>query len=198
MARPPESPIDISSNSPTPTRPISLPRRSSSRLRDTNEPVGRPVSHTRTRQEPEEAEEVMPVPPPRSRDRYSLPPNNHRPAPYNRPTVPARHGLAIPTAAVAGPSRAAEVIDLTEDDDDDIEFTGEAPMAAIRRADPPMRPHQRPRGTDMRARIAAENERYRQFGRQGQGHEAYDVNAWRDLNRESLQHISWVRLIGRD
>jgi len=134
---------------------------------------------------------VMPVPPPYRRDRYSLPPNSHIPA-------AARHGLAIPTAAVAGPSRAAEVIDLTEDDDDDIEFTGEAPMAAIRRADPPMRQHQRPRGTDMRARIAAENERYRQFGRQGQGHEAYDVNAWRDLNRESPLTVSWVRLTGRD
>ena len=187
MARPPESPIDISSNSPTPTRPIlSLPRRSGSRLRDTHEPIGAAVSHSRTRQSvPGKDDEVMPVPTPRRRDPYSLPPASHRPAPNHRPTVPARHGLAIPTAAVAGPSRAAEVIDLTEDDDDDIEFTGEAPIPATRRAAVDPRPHQRQRGTEIRARIAAETERHRQFGRQGQGHEAYDVNAWRDLNRES-------------
>jgi hypothetical protein len=86
------------------------------------------------------------------------------------------------------------VIDLTEDDDDDIEFTGEAPIPATRRAAVDPRLHQRQRGAEIRARIAAETERHRQFGRQGQGHEAYDVNAWRDLNRESL-NISWVRLI---
>jgi single-stranded DNA-binding protein len=182
-ARPPESPIDVSSNSPTPTRPLSLPRRSSSRLRDTHEPIGAAVSHTRSRQVPEEDEEVMPVPPPRPRERYSLPPASHRPAPnHHRPAAP-RHGLAIPTAAAAGPSRAAEVIDLTEDDDDDIEFTGEAPIPATRRVAADPRLHQRQRGAEIRARIAAETERHRQFGRQGQGHEAYDVNAWRDLNR---------------
>jgi len=80
------------------------------------------------------------------------------------------------------------VIDLTEDDDDDIEFTGEAPNPATRRAAVDPRLHQRARGTEIRARIAAENERHRQFSRQGQGHEAYDVNAWRDLNRKFPPH----------
>jgi len=184
MARPPESPIDISSNSPTPTRPIlSLPRRSSSRLRDTHESIGAAVSHTRTRQFPEEDEEVMPVTPPPPRERYiSLAPNNYR-------TAAPRHGLALPSAApVAGPSHPTQVIDLTEDDDDDIEFTGEAPNPATRRAAVDPRLHQRARGTEIRARIAAENERHRQFGRQGQGHEAYDVTAWRDLNRKFPPH----------
>jgi hypothetical protein len=140
----------------------------------------------------------MPVPPPRPRDRYSLPPNSHRPAlNHHRPAVP-RHGLAIPTAAAAGPSRAAEVIDLTEDDDDDIEFTGEAPIPATRRVAVDPRLHQRQRGTEIRARIAAETERHRQFGRQGQGHEAYDVNAWRDLTRESPLIVSWIELMARD
>jgi hypothetical protein len=88
------------------------------------------------------------------------------------------------------------VIDLTEDDDDEIEFTGEVPVAATRRVDSPPRPHQRQRGAEIRARIAAETERYRRQGRQGQeAYAPYDVNAWRDLNRESPLHSLWVRLI---
>jgi hypothetical protein len=90
------------------------------------------------------------------------------------------------------------VIDLTEDDDDDIEFTGEAPIPATRRVAVDPRLHQRQRGTEIRARIAAETERHRQFGRQGQGHEAYDVNAWRDLNRESYLNVSREDLTCRD
>jgi hypothetical protein len=198
-ARPPESPIDVSSTSPTPTRPsLSLPRRSSSRIRDVHEPVGARESHTRARQaNPEVDEEVMPVPPPRRRDLHvSSPPDNNRPAFLYRPAAPARHGLAIPAAPVAGPSRPTQVIDLTEDDDDDIEFTGEVPIAATRRVNSPPRPHQRQRGAEIRARIAAETSRYRRQGRQGQeAYAPYDVNAWRDLNRGSAYHVSWIWLI---
>ena len=94
------------------------------------------------------------------------------------------------------------MIDLTEDDDDDIEFTGEVPVAATRRVAVDPRPNQRPRVADIRARIAAENERYRNIGRQGRGQDEayapYDVNAWRDLNREFPLNVSWVRLTCRD
>jgi len=197
-ARPSESPIDVSSNSPTPTRPRSLPRRSSSRIREIHEAIDAPLPHTGARQAAPEADvPVMPVPPPPQRETYvSLPPTSHRP-------VIARHGLAIPSATpIAGPSRAGDVIDLTEDDDDDIEFTGEVPVAATRRVAVDPRPNQRPRVADIRARIAAENERYRNIGRQGRGQDEayapYDVNAWRDLNREFPLNVSWVRLTCRN
>jgi hypothetical protein len=86
---------------------------------------------------------------------------------------PPRHGLALPTVPVAGPSRAAArtVIDLTEDDDDEIEITGGT--APVRPAAPPALPT---------ALEAMRRRRVEDF-QQRDEHAPYDVNAWRDLNR---------------
>jgi len=182
-ARPPESPIDVSSTSPTPTRPpISLPRRSSSRLREVNEAF--PATAPARRRSFEDETSVR-VPPPRQGGPSVLMPLNTRTAAPtgSRP----RHGLAIPTApAAAGPSRATQaVIDLTEDDDDDIEFTGQAA---------PVRPAAEETPAEHEERMSQIPMTGRAWVRSGMGQEwyppGYDVNAWRQGNRESaLQAI---------
>lgn len=133
MARPAESPINISSASPTPTRPtLSLPRRSSSRSRISD--LG-PHNHVpeafmnRNRAVPTHVNSNMDMPPSRRHQQpYVLMPSSSTSTSRARPT-----GLALP-----GPSRAIvarrdeRVIDLTEDDEDEVEITGQyiAPVPA--------------------------------------------------------------------
>lgn len=126
--RPPESPINISSASPTPTRPtLSLPRRSSSRLREQPLPEV-PARRTIRTQTPVEEMDMPPFR--RNGQPYVMMPSSSTSTHRARPT-----GLALP-----GPSRPRpvvtdeRVIDLTEDDEDDVEFTGSsiAPAPAPR------------------------------------------------------------------
>jgi len=136
MARPAESPINMSSGSPTPTRPtISLPRRSSSRSRIFDPG---PQSHVpeafmnRNRANPTHVNSNM--------DETDMPPSRRHRQPYVlMPSSSTSTSRARPTGlALPGPSRAIvarrdeRVIDLTEDDEDEVEITGQyiAPIPA--------------------------------------------------------------------
>lgn len=114
------------------------------------------------------------------------------------PTHGPRHGLALPTApthAVAGPSRGAQVIDLTEDDDDDIEITGEA--APVRPADDGARFIGRPAAHEPRRVIRAQRPDFRYIPRPREEAAPYDVNAWRDLNGKSAVLAHRIELTNR-
>lgn len=206
-ARPPESPIEITSASPTPVvQPNSFPRRTSSPLLEMSQSS---ASNTR-RRVPEDGEDdddeaPIPVPAPsRRREPFVLMLTGGP-----RPATP-RHGLALPTATqpAAGPSGAAAgVIDLTEDDDDEIEITGQAAPTrpAPTRAAPARRVptlaeaarYDREDMADYEALVAGNGGAARrrwpgndQYGRAASADRReeiapFDVEGWRDMNRQS-------------